>query len=72
MKIFTEQSLWNFQFWSGAADNARSLNSDEMEQVEAILEDLYPDGIDETTLNDMFWFNFPTICEWIGKDLDED
>ena len=60
MKIFTEQSIRNFEFWSGAKNNAAELTYDQMEQLESILEGIYPDGIDETVLNDILWFNFET------------
>lgn len=32
-----------------------------MENLEWVLEGLYPDGIDETELNDIFWFE-PEWC----------
>ena len=31
-----------------------------------MLEDIYPDGMDETVLNDFFWFEFDTVKEWLG------
>lgn len=40
--------------------------------IEEILEDLYPDGMDETAVNDLFWFDNDTIAEWLGyTDFDE-
>ena len=35
-------------------------------EVEHNLEEIYPDGIDETTINDIFWFDFDQICVWLG------
>ena len=66
MKITKEQSLSNFNFWSGAKENAKELTFSQLNEVECILEDLYPDGIDETHLNDIFWFDFDTIKEWLN------
>lgn len=72
MKITTEQSIANFSFWSGAKANADELTLSQLNEVENILEDLYPDGIGETQLNDIFWFDFETIKEWLGiTDEDE-
>lgn len=71
MKIYKETNLTDFEFWSGAQDFAAQLTSTELEQVEAILEDLYPDGIDETALNDLFWFDRETVAEWIGTTENE-
>jgi hypothetical protein len=66
MKIYREDSLRNFDFWSGAVYRAEKLTAHELDQVEAILEELYPDGIDETTINDLFWFEEDTLAEWLG------
>lgn len=68
MKIYREDSLRNFNFWSGACDRVKYLTYDELDQIEAILEDTYPDGIDETEINDLFWFEEDTIAEWLGYD----
>lgn len=71
MKTHTEQTLANFEFWSGAKDNAKHLTYSELEQLEDIIEDIYPDGIEETQLNDIMWFEFELVCEWLGLDIDE-
>lgn len=71
MKIFSEQSLRYFDFWSGARENANSLSGEQLDQLEYILEDSYPDGIDATTLNDLMWFEFDAIKEWLGIDDEE-
>lgn len=71
MKIYKEQSLKNFEFWSGAVRNAEQLTPDELDELETMLEsDLYSDGIDEVELNDLFWFDFPWICSLLGLDYD--
>lgn len=72
MKIHTEQSLWRFEFWGGAEHNRQMLDYDEIEQIESILEDCYPEGIDEVTLNDIFRFDFETVVEWLGYRMDVD
>lgn len=71
MRIYSEQELFHFDFWSEAKDNAEQLYKHEFEQLEAILDDCYPDGIDETELNDLFRFEFETVCDWLGLELDE-
>ena len=76
MKIYSEQSLADFKFWSGAEDTAQRIweeqGSEGFDQLEAILEDLYPDGIDETDLNDLLWFDAKTVYEWLGIDDEEE
>ena len=71
MKVFSEISLVSFDFWSGAKDNAKQLTYEEMEELEYMLEDIFPDGCTDTQLNDLFWFDFNVICEWLGLELDE-
>lgn len=76
MKIYREERLSQFEFWSGAKDTAERIWEEMGEPgfntVEAILEDTYPEGIDETTLNDIFWFEPETIYEWLGISNDDD
>ena len=66
MKVYSEINLRDFEFWSGAKSNAETLTSEQLDIVESILEDAYPDGISETQINDFFWFEFDTIREWLG------
>ncbi len=68
MIITCEKSLKDFEFWSGGKDRAVLLTDEEMAIVEQNIEELYPNGIDETALNDLFWFDFEWICELIGTD----
>lgn len=71
MRIYEEKNLPTFEFWGGAADNARRLTWSELETVESILEELYPDGIDAINLNDLFAFEFESVCEWLGLTEEE-
>lgn len=71
MKIYKEESLRNFEFWSGAKDRAARLTLEQLDQVERILEGCYPEGISGTEVNDLFWFDFDAVCEWLdipGED----
>lgn len=72
MKIYSYKSLRNFEFWSGAKYNADKLSYDQLDQLENILEESYPDGMDETEINDLLWFDFETVCEWLGIEEDEE
>lgn len=71
MKITTEKSFSNFEFWSGAKHNAALLSYSQLDAIENALEDIYPDGMTETELNDLFWFDFEFVCECIGVDAEE-
>ena len=72
MKICKEESLSDFEFWSGAKDTVKYLTDDDLEQIEDILNAEYPEGIDETELNDFFWFEDDFIAEVLGySNFDE-
>ena len=75
MKIYTEKSLAGFSFWSGAKYTAQRIwderGPEGFDHLESILEELYPDGIDETALNDLLWFEADTVYEWLGIDDEE-
>ena len=66
MKIYVENSLKEFDFWSGAKETAKYLTDSDFDTIEAILEDCQPDGMSETAINDLFWFDDDLIAEWLG------
>lgn len=68
MKLYSEKSLQNFEFWSGARDTANELTGRELDAIERELEAMYPDGMDETDLNDLFWFEPDYIAEMLGYE----
>lgn len=72
MKIYAEKALRNFKFWAGAKENASELTDEQLDAVESILEDIYPEGMEETAINDLFWFEFDQIQEWLGMETEED
>lgn len=72
MKIYKEESLRNFDFWSGAKENVKGFTDEQLDQIEAILEDMHPDGMDETEINDLFWFESETLREWLGIEEEEE
>lgn len=66
MKVYDEISLANFKAWAGAEENLNSLTYADCERLEAVLEDIYPDGIDATTLNDILRFDFNWCAHSLG------
>ena len=57
MKITKEISIEEFKGWSGAENTLDKIISEgKAEEFEFILEDLYPEGMDETQLNDLLRF----------------
>ena len=67
MKITSEMSLKNFKAWSGAKDTLNKLiELDKCDELEFILDDLYPNRLTETELNDILWFDDEWIYETLG------
>ena len=71
MRITNDLNINNFKFWSGAKDLTNKLTYSELNVIQENLEELYPDGLTDTQLNDLFWFDDEFICELIGVDVDE-
>lgn len=67
MKYFVEESLSNFNFWSGGKDRAELLTDEQLDAVEQMMEEIEPaEGWTDTAINDFFWFDFDTIAQWLG------
>lgn len=72
MKVRKEIALCDFEPWGGACYRYDQFTNEELEDLETLLDDLYPDGIDETLLNDLFWFEFPWLCDLVGLEVNEE
>lgn len=73
MKTFNETSISDFQSWSGAKDTQKTIIENNKEnEFDALIEGLYPDGLSETSLNDLLWFESDWIYETLGISEDED
>ena len=67
MTITYELDLNSFQAWSGAVDTLERIQREcKCGLLEQLLDDIYPDGMTETELNDLLWFEPETVYEWIG------
>ena len=67
MKITKEISIEEFEGWSGAENTLDKIISEgKAEEFELILEDLYPEGMDETQLNDLLRFESDWCFEAVG------
>lgn len=67
MIITYELDLNSFKAWSDAVDTLDRIQREgKCEELENILEDLYPDGMTEAELNDLLWFDSEAVYEWLG------
>lgn len=60
-------SLYDFDAWSGAVETKEEiLNQGYDEEFIRLIEELYPEGLDEGQLNDLLWFEPEWIYETLG------
>ena len=72
MTITYELDLNSFQAWSGAKDTLDRIQREgKCAELENVLEELYPDGMTETQLNDLLWFDSESVYEWLGIRSEE-
>lgn len=66
-------NLYDFQPWAGAVNTYDTIvNAGKGEQFINELEILYPDGITETQLNDLLWFESDWCLELVGLNETDD
>lgn len=71
MKITYELDLNTFEAWSGGEDTLnRIINNGLVNEFEVMLEECYPEGMDETQLNDLLRFDSDWIYETLGLETE--
>lgn len=67
-------SFDEFEFWGQGQENYLELEytSEQEQHFFSELEILYPDGIDETHLNDLFWHEIDWVKEVMGISEEEE
>ena len=69
MKIYRDESLSNFEFWSGAVANAEEFTLEELDRISEELEAAdNGDGYEETQINDLMWFEPEYLANLIGLE----
>lgn len=72
MKIWTEDSIRNFNFWSGGRDTVDDLTWEDFDILEPLIGEMFGGEVEDVDLNDFFWFERDTIAEWLGyEDYEE-
>jgi len=62
----------DYQPWSGAVDFYYEIvDADKLYDLEFILEDIYPDGLTMTQLNDLLWFEEDWLRDMLGMKEDK-
>ena len=64
MKVIFELSIRDFKAWAGALDTQEKIiSAGKAEEFDLLINEVYPDGIDVTHLNDILWFNRDGLFE---------
>lgn len=72
MKLYTED-ISDYKPWSGAVSTYdKIVEEGELDQLEYLIEEIYPDGISFTGLNDILWFDSDWVLSSLGIAEEED
>ncbi len=67
MKVYKETSLRDFEAWSGAVSTQdRIIECGKESDFESYVDELFPDGLSATALNDLLLFEGDAIFEALG------
>lgn len=75
MKVYSEVSLIDFNFWGGAKDTVEELYEEDFDIIQSAIEEIECDEngmIEEVDLNDIIWFERDWIAHILGyEDFEE-
>lgn len=75
MKVFDEMDWYDIYrtAWSGARDTVEKIKDEgKGDEFVSLIEELYPEGIDRTSLNDILWFDDEWVFESLGIKEEEE
>lgn len=73
MRVNSDISIRNFEAWSGAVETQNRIISEGKEDLfDELIEELYPNGIGETELNDLLCFEEDWIFAILGIDIEDE
>lgn len=73
MKVYQEISaLHEFEAWSGAIDTQEKIiTAGKADEFMQLIEEMYPEGISDTGLNDLLWFEEKWIFSMLNIDKND-
>ena len=73
MKIINNSlDLRDFKAWGGAVETQEKIIEEgKTEEFEDLINELYPDGLTDTQLNDILWFEEDWIFEQLNIEVEE-
>jgi len=72
LSIVKEINHWELrdELWSGALDTLEAISqADKLQELMSLLEDMYPEPVDITTVNDLLWFEDDFIFEQLDMEM---
>lgn len=75
MKVFDEMDWYDIYrtAWSGARDTVEKIEDEgKGDEFVSLIEELCPEGIDRTALNDILWFDDEWVFESLGIKEEEE
>jgi len=58
------------ELWSGALDTLETITqADKLHDLMCLLEEMYPEPVDITTVNDLLWFAEEYVFQYLGIEL---
>lgn len=69
--IFNNHSIENFEAWSGAKDTVQTIiDNDKVKEFDFLMDDLYPEGLTDTELNDILWHDSDWVYEMLNIEVE--
>lgn len=69
--INENNSILSFDAWAGATSTKDDIvEAGLVDEFDALIEDIYPDGITETQLNDILWHDSDWVYETLGMEVE--
>lgn len=69
--IINNLSITDFEAWSGAKYTKQSIiDNDKENHFDNMIEELYPDGLTDTELNDLLWHDSDWVLEQLGIEIE--
>ena len=73
MKIISEKKLRDFEAWAGAIETKKLiLDAGLEENFEELIKEKYPNGITDTKLNLILWYDADWILRALGIEEEEE
>ena len=71
MKVYEDINLKDFETWSGATETKNIIiNEGKKEEFEELIEELFPNGVSATELNDLLWFDQEYVLDILGIETE--